>query len=161
MIAFCEGPAVDWPGYKKVLQELPVAAQQHDVWSCGVFVMMAEQSFASGLSYEATCSNSLIEFTKECALNVLESLPYVLSRICAISMSDFIYNSMVERKAKNKVVLPVIEATAEPPSASDPRVEDDSPQEQAEDQHQPPELASRYATVLAEVIMVDSTKEKM
>lgn len=71
-------------------------------------------------------------------------------------MSDSIYNSMVERKGKNKAFPLVIEAAAEPATAFDPRIEDDSSKEQAEDQHQPCD-----ATVSAEVIIVDNTQEKM
>lgn len=77
-------------------------------------------------------------------------------------MSDLRYNSMIERKGKDKLYPHVIAAITRLVTPPDRRLEEDILVEQVEEEHQSPELASTTPTEeLVQVTMTDSTQMKM
>ncbi|KAF7969844.1 hypothetical protein HWV62_25914 [Athelia sp. TMB] len=129
----CGRERIEWASYKKVVRQPPEGAQQHDVWACGVFVMMAEQSFASGVSYEDVCSNQLIELTKD----------------------------ILKPKGKNRALTEATETTAATEHPPDQDPDENTQSEQAEPTPRAAEPVSRLAEELEEVAMTDDTRAKI
>jgi hypothetical protein len=68
---------MDRGGWKKVVRSPPQQERQIDIWSCGLFVLMALRCFASGLNYEVGCANTVKETMRAACLRALMTIPYV------------------------------------------------------------------------------------
>jgi hypothetical protein len=51
---------------------------QIDIWSCGLFVLMALRCFALGMDYKKGCRDSMKDKMKASCLDSLLKLPFVL-----------------------------------------------------------------------------------
>jgi len=73
---FIDGHKFEWDGFETTVwvpsQRLK---RQMDIWSCGLFVLMALECIAMGHSYDEHCKDSLKEKMRGKCLNALMSLP--------------------------------------------------------------------------------------
>ena len=76
LLQFIDGRKFEWDGFKTAVQVPSQRLErQMDIWSCGLFVLMALECIATGQSYDEHCKDSLKEKMRGKCLNALLSLP--------------------------------------------------------------------------------------